>query len=94
MSKDTLATEIALLKQSQQNTMIQLDEFKKTELTHHEELKELIIEIKREVKESLSTKADKVEVDRIRALINGAGVVVGMGIIGYIGTQLIKLIEL
>ena len=89
MTNDTLSTEIALLKQSQQNTMIKLNEFKETEATHHIELKELIAEMRAEIKETLDNKAGK----WVEGVIKWVGIVIGSGIIGYVGSLLIKVIE-
>lgn len=42
---------------------------------------------------ALEKKADKETVNRIQAIINWFGVVIGSGILGYIGLQIIKVIE-
>lgn len=58
MSEQTPEIRIALLENNHKNLMDKLDDFKETESEHHEEIKALILDFKKEVKEALDKKAN------------------------------------
>jgi len=101
MSNEQLSTKIALLEQNQKTNeqihltmMEQFKEYNNENKAQHQELKELIAEMRLDVKEALESKADKATVDRIQGFINWFGALVAVGVVSYIGTLFIKLIDL
>jgi hypothetical protein len=76
-------TRIALLEQSTTNIMDKLNEYQEENREQHKELKEMI-------EKALLTKAGK----WTEGVIKWVGISVGVGVLGYFGTLIIKVIEM
>ncbi|MCK9371291.1 hypothetical protein M0R04_15365 [Candidatus Dojkabacteria bacterium] len=79
MSKDSPTTRIAVLEANHKNLMDKLDD---------------ILDRFDKFEEKLDTALEKKAGKWVEGVIKWIGIIIGSGILGYIGGQLIKLIEL
>lgn len=93
MSSDQLSIKIALLEQNHQTMMDNLNELKQENKEQHNEIKETMLAIMSRLDKAIDSKADKSTVDGIVKFLWWFGGVVGTGVLGYMGLQLIKVIE-
>lgn len=83
-------TRIELLEQNHNTIMKLFDEYREDNKTQHEEIKEMILEIKQDLKISLDNKADK----WVQEVIKWLGIFIGGGVLTYLGSLIIKVINL
>ena len=93
MPKISNETQIALLQANHKTLMEEFKNYKIETNKNHEEIKSLIIDFKKEVKETLGTKADK-KSQWAETFLLWVGGIITTGLIGYLGYLVVKIIEL
>ncbi len=81
--------QLLLLNQSHKQMLEQIKNYQEENNTQHKEIKELLMEFRNEMKDTLDKKADK-NTQWAEPLLRRLGAIIGIGLLGTIGGLIIQ----
>ena len=93
MKEEKTNTRIALLEQNHIMLMDLFKTYSEENAKQHENILKGLKDMEDKLDRAIEKKADKVVVDRMLSVLFWFGGIVGTGILGYVGLQIIKVIE-